>query len=499
MNDFDVIIIGAGNGGLTSAATLANHGANVCLLERHNIPGGCATSFCRGRFEFEVALHQLSGLGTEEFQGPLWGLFKDLNILDRLEFIQMNDLYRVVSPGRVDLTLRPQKNLLIEELQKQFPAEKEQIEKFIELVYEYFSQVISIFYLKDPEASQEKYPTFFKYALATAKEIMDDYLTGPILKLVISAYWTYQGLPPRLLSFHDLAATLWVYTEFKPYHIKGGSQALSNAIAGAIIEKGGTIRYNCGVQKILVENGGVKGVITDNGDEITAPFVISNASKIATYVDMIDERHIPETLRKELTGKTIGTSAFTIYMGLDCEPEHIGLKESTNFIFAGLDNELMYRQMGRLDAKQNGMLLTCYDLIDKSFSPEGACQIALVTLQYGDKWLAVPPHEYNKQKFKTANDMLETAEELYPDLRSHIEEIEVATPVTHMRYLGHPRGAIYGYASLIRQSQFFLGGKSYIKGLYNTGAWAGMGGFQPTLENGASTARAVLKKMREEA
>nr|HPI88278.1 FAD-dependent oxidoreductase [Spirochaetota bacterium] len=66
MPDYDVIVIGAGNGGLTSSAMLAKGGKRVLLIEKHNVPGGCATSFRRGRFEFEVALHQLSGMGSQE-------------------------------------------------------------------------------------------------------------------------------------------------------------------------------------------------------------------------------------------------------------------------------------------------------------------------------------------------------------------------------------------------------------------------------------------------
>ncbi len=57
LNKYDAIIIGAGNGGLSSALTLAKGGKKVCVFEKHNIPGGCGTSFKRGRFEFEVALH----------------------------------------------------------------------------------------------------------------------------------------------------------------------------------------------------------------------------------------------------------------------------------------------------------------------------------------------------------------------------------------------------------------------------------------------------------
>ncbi len=94
MERYDVVVIGAGNGGLTSAAILAQKGVKVLLLERHNIPGGCATSFCRGRFEFEVALHQLSGMGTPERPGPLRGLLGDIGVLDDLEFVEMPDADR---------------------------------------------------------------------------------------------------------------------------------------------------------------------------------------------------------------------------------------------------------------------------------------------------------------------------------------------------------------------------------------------------------------------
>ena len=65
-SETDLVVIGAGNAGLTAAATAQRGGLRTLLVERHNVPGGCATSFRRGRFEFEVALHQLSGVGYED-------------------------------------------------------------------------------------------------------------------------------------------------------------------------------------------------------------------------------------------------------------------------------------------------------------------------------------------------------------------------------------------------------------------------------------------------
>ncbi|WP_051786718.1 MULTISPECIES: FAD-dependent oxidoreductase [Streptomyces] len=73
MTDVDVVVIGAGNAGLTAAATLQRAGIRTLLVERHNVPGGCATSFRRGRYEFEVALHQLSGVGLEGQGSPCGG------------------------------------------------------------------------------------------------------------------------------------------------------------------------------------------------------------------------------------------------------------------------------------------------------------------------------------------------------------------------------------------------------------------------------------------
>ena len=107
METYDAVVIGAGNAGLTAGAALAQGGAKVLVLERHNIPGGSATSFCRGRFEFEVALHQLSGIGTPEKPGPLRMVLDQLGVMQDLTFMPMTDLYHVMIPGKLDILLEP--------------------------------------------------------------------------------------------------------------------------------------------------------------------------------------------------------------------------------------------------------------------------------------------------------------------------------------------------------------------------------------------------------
>ena len=69
MPKYDAVVIGAGNGGLAAACRMALAGKKTLLVERHNLPGGCASSFRRGRFEFETALHELCEWGTPENSG----------------------------------------------------------------------------------------------------------------------------------------------------------------------------------------------------------------------------------------------------------------------------------------------------------------------------------------------------------------------------------------------------------------------------------------------
>ena len=497
MPDYDVVVIGAGNGGLTAAAGLAKNGHKTLLLERHNVPGGCATSFIRGRFEFEVALHQLSGLGFPEFPGPVRGVLSDLGVVDKIEFIQQKNLYRIVVPGKIDINLKAERAATEETLMEKFPAEKEGIKKLFDLLYAFCMEAVSVLFMNDPEASPQKYPLFFKLALKETQVILDEYLKDRGLQNVVSIYWSYNGLPPSRLNFMDFAMTLWAYLEFKPWHMKGGSQAMSNAICDAFINFGGDVRFNCAAKKINVENGKIKSVITEDGDEISTKFVISNASPMTTLIDMIGSENCPEDELKKLNARTVGLSAFTVYMGFDCNPADMGIDKATNFICSTMDADYAYKKMKTLDGAECS-LLTCYDVDDPDFSPQGSCQASLVTLQYAQPWMKVPPSKYYDTKYRFAENLIDVAEKVFPDIRKHIEEAEPATPLTHMRYLGHPGGSIYGTERFTRETSQFVKAKSMIQGLYFAGAWNGSGGFQPTLQSGASAARSISRLLKKQ-
>jgi prolycopene isomerase len=497
MNQYDAIVIGAGNGGLTASTALAQKGLNVLLLERHNIPGGCATSFCRGRFEFEIALHQLSGLGTPEMPGPLRMDLDSLGVMQDLEFVEISDLYSVQNPDGFHITLKPDKEKILDELKNTFPHEKEAIDAFFDLVYQYANDMIGAFIFRDPEASREKYPNLYRYAFKPAQSVIDDFFSDPLLKAVLSVYWGYLGVSTDQMAFAYLAMLLFQYIEFKPFHVKGGSQALSNTILNKFLSHGGTVRFNCGAGRILTEGDAVQGVVTDQGDVVSSGYIVSNASPMVTYGQLIGEEQIPEKTITEVKSRPLSTSAFTLFVGFDCDPQDIGINESTNFLMMNTDMSINnHDRMRKIDIDDELMVLSCYDVSDPEFSPEGACQANIVTLKYGEPWLRLPPQQYIDVKYRCAEKMLQRVQAIYPDIRAHIEEIEVGTPLTHMRYLGHPLGAIYGFEQQTKNSLFFQPGRfTPIKGLYFAGCWTGDGGFEPTLRSGMAAARSITKQI----
>ncbi|MFD9464583.1 phytoene desaturase family protein [Streptomyces sp. NPDC060027] len=491
MNDFDAIVIGAGNAGLTAATTLQRAGVRTLLVERHNVPGGCGTSFRRGRFEFETALHQLSGVGAQGQEYSLRGLFESLGVADKLDFIQEHDLYRSLVPGHHDVTLPADWDGAIDALEVAFPGNRDRVARFFQLLKDItFWQIAAMRGM--PRESID--PVLFGHGLRPAKDVLDEYFDHDGLKHVLGMYWTYLGQPPSKLCFQDLALTLFAYLEFKPWHVRGGSQAMSTAILDSFLEAGGQARFNTAVEKILTSGGRAFGVRLDDGQDVTAVDVVSNASLPVTY-GMLEPSAVPSAVRRDLATRRIGVSGFVLHMGLNTTPKDLGFTTSTSFVNLDTDNDRTYDGWSSLAEPARGICMSSYDVAPIGFAPSGATHVSLMTLQYAEAWNKIEPADYARTKFAYAETLLDVAEHMTPGIRDTIEEIDVATPMTMMRYLGHPGGAIYGYDQDATEGWLFRDSErhTHVPGLHLAGSWAGIGGFQPTLEAGARVARRLLR------
>ena len=80
MAKYDIVVVGAGNSGLSAALQSQLAGKKTLLIEQHNLPGGAATSFVRGRFEIEPSLHELCDFGPAENPGDVRNLLDSYGV-----------------------------------------------------------------------------------------------------------------------------------------------------------------------------------------------------------------------------------------------------------------------------------------------------------------------------------------------------------------------------------------------------------------------------------
>lgn len=495
MTDYDVIVIGAGNAGLSAACTMQRGGRRTLSLERHNVPGGAGHSFVRGRFEFEVSLHQLAGMDGEN--APLRAVFDNLDVTRRLEFIVDTDLYRTIVPGVLDVTVPADWQGMVDTLDSHYPGNRAKIDAFVNLVRDTgVWQLIARASLHKPKEMAdwlEKLPEVRKYGLMSYQAVMDDFFDDPRLKHVLSSYWSYNGQLPSQISFMDLARLITLYVEFKPVQVKGGSMSMSSAVLDSFLEAGGEIRFNSTVVKILTRNGAAVGVQLADGTEISSKMVISNAPTPTTYTKMLDPGLVPPSVLRDMRGRNIGPSATVSYLGLDASPAELGFTSSTSFIHSELDERATYRSCRNLDPV-TFLVATCYDVHPTGFAPSGGSQVALASLHYGEPWEKLSADEYFSTKFAIAESQLELLKAMAPGVRDVIEEAEVATPLTFKRYLSQPGGTIYGFEQDASDSWLFRDKDlaPNVPGLICLSNWTGAGGYNSMIVMASRVCERIL-------
>lgn len=170
-NAYDVIVIGAGNGGLTAASVTAKQGLRTLLIERHNLPGGCATSFRRGRFEFEPSLHELAGFGTKEQPQEVGKTFQAVGA--DVTMRQTPDAFRVLIGGG-DYRLPTGREEFIAKMEEYVPGCMKSVESFFALADE-IAQAIG--YLSsgsiDINEMKDRFPHFMNIANEPLQKVYD--------------------------------------------------------------------------------------------------------------------------------------------------------------------------------------------------------------------------------------------------------------------------------------------------------------------------------------
>lgn len=498
----DVVVVGAGNAGLTAATTAAKAGLSTLLLERHNIPGGSASSFKRGRFEFEPSLHELAGYGSADAPGDVRQIFNALGV--DVEMLPVKDAFRAVVSGDsgYDVTMPVGIENFVAKMEKEVPGSAQSVAAFFQCAGDvgralnYLSQG-----KPDPAVLQSEHLNFMKVANLPCAPVLDSLGMPEKAQSILMTYWPYMGMPKSQFPFSLYAVMVYRYISMAAYIPKNRSHDMSLALEKAFTDCGGDVWYDTQVTQLLLKDGRCYGVRTADGSEIHAKCVIANCYPNQAYGAMLPADQVPAAAAKLTNARQLGMSGFCVYLGLNKSPEELGITDYSVFINNNPDSDTQRLGMDTLDNNEF-FIMNTLNIDDPGCSPEGTTLMWVTQLFTPGVWDDITPENYKATKNRLAKGIIDRYEQVMGiTIADCIEEISIATPATFARYLDTPQGSIYGYlgsgwdAMLPRIVAYPQ--EQFIPGLQFVGGH-GMRtmGYSSTYINGHQIAQGVVKALK---
>ncbi len=501
MKKYDVIVVGGGNAGLSAAATTAKEGLKTLLLERNPVPGGCATSFRRGRFEFEPSLHEISNIGTPEQGGSLRKLLKSFGA--EVDWCVEKTAFRVIAEGEdgYDVTMPSGIEAFCDAMEEAVPGCRESVVAAIKLEEKIGDAIAYLSKGKpDFDVLAKEHTDFLRTAAYSLDECLDALGMPKKAQDIFKTYWLYLGGKTDEIDFAHYALMLQRYIKIYPAMPRMRSHELSLATEKAIRDMGGEVRFNAEVEEIIFEGDKACGVRIGN-EVIYADNIVLNCFPDVAFRNLIPKGHIPESSRKLMNAREFGTLFFTVYLGLNKTYNELGIKDYSVFLYDSPDSIEQYESRNRLDAEM--LVANCLNLVVDDASPEGTSMMYLTCLLTEEAWGDVKPEEYNKLKNRIAEKMIDTYErKMGISIKPYIEEIVISAPPTFARYLGTPNGTPYGYALKSWDTMLarIVNSKkeNTIPGIYFAGAHSERAcGYSTTYSNGNSVGMKIVREARK--
>ena len=461
---YDVIIVGAGIGGLTCGCYLAKGGLKVLVVERNANPGGYCVSFNRKKLLFDACAHSL---GSCRRGGNIDVLLKDFNLKNNIKLKRYNPTDIVITPEHKVIFYSKIKKT-IQSFQENFPKEQENILKFFNILSE--SDDFSLLALRKK----------------SFKNLLDSYFVDKKLKAILSfPILGNAGLAPSLISAFTAAM---LYREFLldgGYYPEEGICALPNGLTKRLKEFGGDIVFRRTVKDILIDNDRASGIVLDDGNVVTSRFVVSDCDARQTFLGLIGDSKIPKKRKEELLKMKPSLSMFVLYLGID---------NTFDMPFPGGVNVWYLPNHNIERAYRCATRRTVNNISEFMFrvSPEKRTVTTFINADFKNK------NFWSKNKKKFSKRLIKELEKFLPNLSMYLIYEGAATPfVLHDKTLNHD-GAAYGWAATNKQSMVQgFSRKTFIKNLYLSGHWATTGiGIRGVVHSGSAVAKSILKRIR---
>ena len=519
---YDAIVIGGGHNGLTNAAYLAKAGKKVLVLERRHVLGGAAvTEEIVPGFLFSECSYVVSLLRPE--------IIRELDLPRHgLEILPLDGTFTPMPSGDY-LWRMNDHGKTVREIRRHSRIDAEAYEEFSKMMTPMCRFVKPILSMIPPDpttlkpkdlkqlhfllqrfrnlSSDERY-TLVQLMTMSAADFLNQWFETDVLKATMSAsgiIGTFLGIrspgTAYVLLHHymgeiDGAFRSWGFS-------RGGTGAISNAIASAAREAGAEIRTKAGVAKIIVKNGRVAGVALASGEEITANVVSSSIDPHWTFERLLEPRELPGDFLHEVKRYKFRGSSGKVNLALDALPELRSIPGDGPHLRGAISISPSVEYMERAydDAKYGHYSRRPYvdivipSLTDPSVAPPGK-HVLSCFVQYAPYKLAEGTWDQQRERF--GDNVIETLSEYMPNIKKIIVARQVLTPLDLEREFGLTQGNIF-QGELTLEQLFFLrpapGWAQYrspVKNLYMCGSATHPGGGIMGA-SGRNAAMAILK------
>ncbi|MHC1569075.1 MAG: phytoene desaturase family protein, partial [Candidatus Syntropharchaeia archaeon] len=459
-NEYDVIIVGSGIGGLTCGALLSKRGYRVLVLEQHSQVGGYCSSFKRKNFVFNTGVENISGLWEK---GPITYLLKELGFKKDELFVR-NRMRFIFKGKEIDAS-----NLegFIKSLSEMFPEEEENIHAFFDEAKKAYEEcykdlvygtplpaelIVKVFGAKKLVDYPKEHPHFFDWMNKTFEQKLDEFFTNKGLKTLLCALLGYLGTKPEETRASSALTAVVSYYMYGGYFPKGGAQKFANALKEFIEKHNGEVLTGHRVDKIIVDKGKVKGVrIKDR--IFRSPIIVANANTKTTFLELVGEENLDRKFVEYVKKLRMSPSCFMVFLGVDMD-----LSDYPTII----------------EDLDEGYSIVINSSADPSLAPKGKASVTILTGMNYNEFPERGTKEYLEKKRELAELLIKRAEKIIPNLSKHIVVQDTATPKTFERYTSMPEGAIYSFDQSINTKRPCF--KTPVRGLYLANASTFPGG-----------------------